>query len=704
MEDYSILNKPLITGGSGMIGRRIKTGYKPTSREMDVTDNFSITHYLNSIENNISCVVHLAALNLRDSENNKARSISVNLDGTINMLNVAIKYNIPFILVSSGAVFSSVNKNDKFNEFCNTSPKCFYGLTKNTSEKIALTYKKSIVIRTGWLFGGDTINNHKFVETTVNNLNNNREVFASVDFVGSPTYVVDFIKKMQYLISNNLYGIHHVVNSEKASGYDIANKIAILMNKDTTLIVPVNKEKIPNAGPYRSSTEVLESTNVFNIMRSWQDAICDYLNENINNIITKEPSNIEEPYKKMWSNRTHCRLCNGCGLKNILKLKPTPPANNYVSEPVHQELIPLDLLICDDCKHIQLKQIVEPERLYRNYMYASNASKIMEDHLISSIDNIVEYNKISKNANILEIGANDGTCVKNLLDNGFTNVIGIDPAINLHKYHNLPIICDFFNSKITDTFANMGYNSFKLIYAFHCCAHIEDIQDIFTTIHNILDDDGIFVMEVGYFYEVFKKKLFDTIYHEHIDYHTCTVLQRFAKSKNLNLYDTSENNIQGGSIRFFFSKDLSRPVTHNVMNSIQKESSIQLFNIENLTNWQRDITLCRQDISCLFNGIKSCGKKIAGYGASAKSTTFLYHYGLSKDNLEFIIDDSVLKQNLHTPGLNIPIKPMSILDKEHIDYIIILSWNFTTTIIDNLKKYRSNGLRIIIPFPEITIV
>lgn len=406
----------------------------------------------------------------------------------------------------------------------------------------------------------------------------------------------------------------------------------------------------------------------------------------------------------IWMNRYKCRLCNSSNLKNVLKLTPTPPANNYVSEPVNQSKIPLDLSICNDCMHIQLKQIVKPEHLYSNYIYVSHASKVMEDHLVNGINDIIKENNIEKGSNILEIGANDGTCIKNLLSTGFTNVVGVDPAANLHKTHNLPIICDFFNSNIKSKLIDLGHNSFKLIYAFHCCAHIEDIQDVFTTIHELLDRDGIFVMEVGYFYEVFKKKLFDTIYHEHIDYHTCTVLQRFAKSKNLNLYDTSENNIQGGSIRFFFSKDLSRPVTHNVMNSIQKESSIQLFNIENLTNWQRDITLCRQDISCLFNGIKSCGKKIAGYGASAKSTTFLYHYGLSKDNLEFIIDDSVLKQNLYTPGLNIPIKPMSILDKEHIDYIIILSWNFTTTIIDNLKKYRSNGLRIIIPFPEITIV
>ena len=98
------------------------------------------------------------------------------------------------------------------------------------------------------------------------------------------------------------------------------------------------------------------------------------------------------------------------------------------------------------------------------------------------------------------------------------------------------------------------------------------------------------------------------------------------------------------------------------------------------------------------------GKKVAGYGASAKSTTFLHQYKLKKEMFEFIIDDSIYKQNYYTPGLHIPIKALNILDIEKIDYIIILSWNFTDDIIKKLEKYRINGLRIIIPFPEIKIL
>jgi len=116
------------------------------------------------------------------------------------------------------------------------------------------------------------------------------------------------------------------------------------------------------------------------------------------------------------------------------------------------------------------------------------------------------------------------------------------------------------------------------------------------------------------------------------------------------------------------------------------------------------ILLCGNDINYILNSFVSFGKKIAGYGASAKSTTFLYQYKLSNKTIEYIIDDSVYKQDLFSPGLHIPIKSIDYLEICKVDYILILSWNFTDEIVKKLESYRKNGLRIIIPFPEIKII
>jgi len=694
------LDNAIITGGSGMVGNNILFGKKPSSIELNITNKTQVNEYFEKYKN-VSCIIHLVALNLRDSENDPIKAINININGTINMLNIAKKLNIPFIFLSSGAVFSSFNSNMKFCENTEPSPNCIYGSTKYTAENIALTYDKTILIRTGWLFGGNQKSHFKFVEQTYNNMINDNKAICCNDFYGSTTYVVDLINKMKELISNNMYGIHHVVNDGISTGADVGELIASLLHKSSTLIDKRTFHDVPNSGPKRSSTEVIITNNSFNRLRDWQSALTEYISllQTRHSINTVSIKNIE----KYWMKRNRCRLCNSVNINIFYNLEPTPPANHFVNEPINQEKIPLDIAMCYECKHIQLMQILEPAFLYSHYFYVSSTSIGMTKHLKDSVINFTKLLDLNKIANILEIGANDGVCIKELLDNGFENVLGIDPASNIHSRHNLPIICDFFGSNSKKLIQDK-YKNFKLIYAFHCLAHIEDIQDVFKTIYELLENDGVFIMEVGYFYEVFRTKQFDVIYHEHIDYHTCTAMDRFAKSNSLYLFNVIENNIQGGSIQFYFSKNKDVEINQSIDIAIRKESRIELFNNNILSKWKLSIETICLDMNYIINSFVNSGRKIAAYGASAKSTTFLHQLKISSHIIKYIVDDNIYKQNLYSPGLNIPIKSADELSLNKVDYIIILSCNFTDEILTRLDIYRKAGLRIIIPFPEIKII
>ena len=683
-----------------MVGAKICFGRKPSSSELDITNTVSVNNYF-EVNKNISCVIHLAALNLRDSENMPDKAIRVNVNGTINMLNIAKRLDIPFVLVSSGAVFSSFNNNMKFSETEEPSPNCVYGSTKYASEKIAQTYDKSIVIRTGWLFGGNQKSHHKFVECAFNNMITNNNVICCYDFYGSTTYVVDLIDKMKQLILENRFGIHHIVNDGISTGTDVGLLIAKLLNKPSELVVPRSFSDVPNCGPKRSLTEVLVTYNSCNKLRSWQDALTEYILVLMSNL--SMPLSYAVPKPKSWHMRNNCRLCNSENLINFYSLEPTPPANHFVKRPEYQETIPLDLMTCINCNHIQLQEILDPAFLYSDYFYVSSTSNTMTKHLKDSIIGFTKLLGLNHTDNILEIGANDGVCIKELMDNGFTNVIGIDPAVNIYSRHSLPILCDFFGSKSKDSIMSF-YSSYKLIYAFHCMAHIEDLQDVFKTIVELLDTDGVFIMEVGYFYDVFRTKQFDVIYHEHIDYHTCIAIKNFSKKNNLQLFNVVQNDIQGGSVQFYFSKNKDIIVDENVERAIRKETSIGLLNTNDLNKWKYSIEKICYDITTLINSFVNNGKKIAGYGASAKSTTLLYQLKMSKNTLRYIIDDNIYKQNYFSPGLNIPIKSSDALSNDKIDYIIILSCNFSEEIVSRLENHRKTGLRIIIPFPEIKII
>jgi dTDP-4-dehydrorhamnose reductase len=703
-----ILENAVITGGSGMVGSTINFGYKPTSLELNVTNINSIEKYFNTLKK-VTCIIHLASINLRDSENNHINAINVNINGTINMLSMAMKMDIPFILFSSGAVFSSDNNNSKFDEQFEPSPNCMYGITKSSSENISLLYNKTIIIRTGWLFGGHQKTHYKFVENVINNLTMNTVVKASNDFIGSPTYVIDLIEKMKFIITTLKYGINHIVNEGEASGYDIAMEIANILNKDYSLINSVSASLVPNAGPSRSKSEVLTTQYSFNKLRDWKISLREYITFYLsnNNIINTNKINIDtdnnknEIKTKYWKNREKCRLCDSYNLHIFFNLEHTPPANHFVSKPVIQNKIPLDICICNDCKHIQLIQIIDPCYQYSDYFYVSSTSNTMVNHLKNNVNYFIEFLNLSKIDNILEIGANDGACVKHLLESGFVNILGIDPAVNIHKRHKLPIICDYFGSNSLGLFKN---KIFKLIYAFHCCAHIEDIQDVFRSVYELLDENGTFIIEVGYFYDIFKNNSFDTIYHEHIDYHTCRAIQSFSLKHNLLLYKVRETMIQGGSIQFFFTKNLSLTIDESVNQTLKKENEISLHQLNVLNTFKLNVLKCGKDINFILNSLIKGGKKVAGYGASAKSTTFLHQFKLSRDIFEFIIDDNIYKQQFYSPGLHIPIRSFDILQTEKIDYIIILSWNFANELIEKLEPYRKNGTRIIIPFPEIKFI
>ena len=756
----------LITGGSGMVGSNIKNVLNPLSTELDITNFESISKYFNSFDSDfndislktkrskISAIIHLAALNLRECENNSNNALNININGTLNMITIAKKYNIPFIFVSTGAVFSSEFENMQFNEISSKNPKCIYGHTKSSGEECTLLYEKGLVVRTGWLFGGNQKKHYKFVENVINNLLTNNIVRASGNFYGSPTYVKDFINILMDITANAdeiicssdnsvvSKRIFHITNRGSANGFEIASQIADYLSQNNygvniNNIINVSSLEVPNSGPYRGKSEILSTIYKQYELRRWTDALREYVNEYIGNISPDnsallQRANIDTSVNsypinnssnnhnnnKLWKIRDICRLCNSGNIHNFLELEPTPPANNFVKNRKYQDKIPLDLCICFNCNHVQLREIVEPSILYSNYLYVSSTSPSMTKHLQDNVEFFCDYVKADKTDNILEIGANDGTCVKYLIDAGYSNVVGIDPAQNINKFHNLPIICDYFGSNIVPKLKS-EYGLFRLIYAFHCCAHIENIQDVFASVKELLDDNGgIFVMEVGYFYDVYTKNNFDTIYHEHIDYHTCTAMKNYCDNNDLIIQNVRTTNIQGGSIQFYIGKKLqqnqhilidldnnsSNSNDNNICDMIEKEKIAGLFDYNNLLRWKNTILFIKRNVINFLRGAKLSGLKIAGYGASAKSTTLLHEFKISNSIIDFIIDDNKLKHNYYTPGTNIPINSIDILDITKIDYIVILSCNFTTEIIKKLEKYRANGLQIILPFPKFNII
>ena len=398
-----------------------------------------------------------------------------------------------------------------------------------------------------------------------------------------------------------------------------------------------------------------------------------------------------------------CRLCNSKNLKKVFDLGRTPLANSYLKIEISKKLrkYPLKLNYCNNCGHLQLTHSIKPSKMFSNYLYKTNTSKKNFLHFKSYANEIKKMFK-NRNTKILDIASNDGTFLNFFEKKKFFR-LGIDPAKNLKKLSlkkGITQIDDFFTKKKSENIKKK-YGKFDIITANHVCAHVEDLNDFFSGVQNLLKDKGLFVFEISYRASVLKKNTFDTIYHEHLDYHALYPILKFVKKFNLNVVNFKTPDAQGGSLRVYASKNKNSKNQKSIKKQILKEKKqLNLFNVNTYKKFEKKIINCKNKLNSLIQNCINKNMSIAGYGAAAKTTTFLNYFKISEKNIKFIFDDNKLKQGLCIPGTKIKILDPLNMNKKNIDVLIIFAWNYAELIIAKNKKFKKKGGKFLIPFPN----
>jgi hypothetical protein len=402
----------------------------------------------------------------------------------------------------------------------------------------------------------------------------------------------------------------------------------------------------------------------------------------------------------MHEKRIRCRLCDSGDLACVLSLTPTPPANALVGKANLGEVqptFPLDIYRCSDCFHIQLLDVIEPNVLFSHYLYVSSTSGVMVDYLRRRSVDILEKVKPKSGDLVVEFGSNDGTFLRFFKDSGL-RTLGIDPAENLQP-RDLDSWVDYFNLSTAEKVIDQ-HGKAKIICALNVFAHIDDLQDVVRGVELLLEEDGVFIFEVGYLLNVYQNNYFDTIYHEHLDYHHVAPLDKFFTKFGLTLTHVENSDIQGGSL-IGYVKRSQFPKESSVGEFMDREEKAGLNSLDTYVNWAERIKFLGEATIKRLRAIKKEGKKIVAYGAPAKATTLMYHFQLDDDLIDFIVDDNPRKQGLFTPGLNIPVVAPDKIYDEMPDYILILAWNFHSSIIAKHEAYKKRGGKFIVPLPEL---
>lgn len=418
--------------------------------------------------------------------------------------------------------------------------------------------------------------------------------------------------------------------------------------------------------------------------------------------------------------RNSCRLCLSQNLNKVFALKPSPPANawqSFAELQTPQEKFPLDVYLCESCGHVQLLDVLSPEILFSHYVYVSNTSPVFVRHFHEMAQTLYQRFILSKNSLrrglaenslsrffILEIGSNDGTLLKAFSTLTFqrVKVLGIEPAVKIASRANIegvPTWNEFFSADVASRVLKT-HGQVNLIIANNVFAHMDDLIGCVQSIHDLMTPAGVFVFEVSYLLNVIRDGLFDTIYHEHLSYHSVEPLIAFFSRYGLELFDVESIPTHGGSIRCYVQKKGdAQMITPALAHFVAQEQAEGLRKPERYQSFIKKIESSKSNLLNKIKEIKSRGKTIAGYGAPAKATTLMHHFEINQNILDFIVDDSIYKQGLFSPGFHVPVKSPEVLKQQAPDYLLLLAWNFAEDIINSKKAFTANGGRFLIPLP-----
>ena len=405
----------------------------------------------------------------------------------------------------------------------------------------------------------------------------------------------------------------------------------------------------------------------------------------------------------------NCRSCGAGGLLPVLDLGRTPLANSLLTSEqltAREVHYPLEVVLCPACTLVQITETVPPEILFHDYLYFSSFSDTMLKHAEALVNEVLQDRNLGKESLAVEVASNDGYLLQFYKLRGVP-VLGIEPARNVAQVaveqRGIRTVTEFFGEKLAQELASNGDRA-DVLHANNVLAHVADLNDFVAGVRYMLKDDGVAVIEAPYIKDLVDRCEFDTIYHEHLCYFSLTALDALFRRHEMQIIDVARVPIHGGSLRLRVAHAGAFARQEAVDRLLTNENDWGVGEAEFYGEFQARVGRLKNELGSLLADVKSKGARIAAYGAAAKGSTLLNYMNIGSETIDFIVDRSTYKQGRFLPGVHIPIVETDRLLEDMPDYVLLLTWNFATEILQQQAEYRRRGGRFIIPVPEVKIV
>jgi hypothetical protein len=399
-----------------------------------------------------------------------------------------------------------------------------------------------------------------------------------------------------------------------------------------------------------------------------------------------------------------CRSCGAVGLKPFLSLGAMPLADAILTfadlgrpEPV----FPLDVAFCAECSLVQILEEVPPEQLFvDNYLYFSSFSDHLLAHARDHALSLVERRGLGPGSLVVELASNDGYLLRNFVERGIS-VLGVDPAPDqaaAARRAGVPTLAEFFGTELASRIV-AEHGRADVIIANNVMAHVPRLNDFVAGMALLVADDGLVTVENPYVRDLVDHGEFDTIYHEHFCYYSCTAVDHLARRHGLHLNHVEYfADLHGGTLRWHLGR--REDVGESVRRYLTEEATTGLTGFDYYADFGVRVERIRADLLALLRSLRADGHRIAAYGAAAKGSTLVNYAGIGTDLIDFVVDRNVHKQGRFMPGVHIPIMAPETLLTSQPDYVLLLAWNFAEEIMAQQAEYIQRGGRFIVPVPS----
>lgn len=406
--------------------------------------------------------------------------------------------------------------------------------------------------------------------------------------------------------------------------------------------------------------------------------------------------------------QSSCRICGSGRLRPYLNLGSTPLANSYLREEdltVEEFREELALQVCLDCGLSQLTTVVNPDLMFKQYLYVSSTTETFRNHCadLARISAAVAGCRPGDWA--LDIASNDGCLLSKFRDLGL-RVVGVDPAENLAAEANkagIPTLCTYWSSEVAKLVA-VQYGQPRVITATNVFAHVDDVHGFIGAVERCLAPKGLFVIECPYVVDFIEKNEFDTAYHEHLSYLGVLPLRALMEKHGLRIFRVDYfEAIHGGTIRVFVAREGDYQPDPSVERYLRREEEFGIRNVRRYEAFGARILANKQRLLDLMRRLRAEGRTVWAYGASAKGNTLMNFFGITNESVPVVLDDNPKKWGWYTPGAHMRITGIQELMRAKVDYLLLLAWNFEPEIRRRCQAVGYEG-KFVLPVPDARIL